>query len=68
MSAKRTSEDAKKAIFNYFDGYDFPVNDHLPRHNYQGRNEFDSIVSRFGLQKDQAARQLRKWKDSKYRN
>ena len=66
MSAKRISEDTRKVHFNYFDGYDFPVNDPLLRHNSQDHNEFESIISWFGLQRDQAARQLRKWKNSKY--
>ena len=66
MTAKRISEDTKKALFNYFDGCDFPVNDPLPRHNSPGHKELDSIISRFGLQRDQAARQLRKWKHSKF--
>ena len=66
MSAKRISEDAKKALFNYFDGCDFPINDLLPRHNSPGHAELDTIISRFGLQRDQAARQLRKWKESKF--
>ena len=66
MSAKRISEDAKKALFNYFDGCDFPINDPLPRHNSPGHAELDTIISQFGLQRDQAARQLRKWKDFKF--
>ena len=66
MSAKRISEDAKKSLFDYFDGYDSPVNDPLPRHNSQGHNKLDSVISRFRLQRDHAARQSRKWKDSKF--
>ena len=66
MFAKRISEDTKKSLFNYFDGCDFPVNDPLPRHNSQGHNELDSVISRFKLQRDHAARQSRKWKDSKF--
>ena len=49
MSAKRISEDAKKALFNYFDGCDFPVNAPLPRHNSPGHTELDLIISPFGL-------------------
>ena len=60
MSVKRISEDAKKTLFNYFDEYDFPVNDPLSRHNYPVHKELDLKISRFGLQRDQAARQLRK--------
>ena len=52
MSTKRISEDAKNTLLNYFDGYDFPVNDSLLRHNSQGYNELDSIISRFELQRD----------------
>ena len=60
MSAKRISEDTKKALLNYFDGYYFPVNDPLPRHNYQGHNERDLLISRFRLHRDQVAHPLRK--------
>ena len=62
MSVKRISEDAKKTHLNYFDEYDFPVNDPFSRYNYPVHKELDLKISRFGLQKYQAARQLRKWK------
>ena len=60
MSAKRILEDAKKALFNYFDGYDFPINGPLHRHNSQGHNELDPIISRFRLQKDQVTSMSKK--------
>ena len=47
MSAKIISEYTKKALFDYFDGCDFPINDPLPRHNSPGHEELDSIISRF---------------------
>ena len=49
MFAKRISEDAKKALFNYFDGCDFPINAPPPHHNSPGYSELDLIISQFGL-------------------
>ena len=49
MSAKRISEDAKKALFNYFDGYDFPINAPFPCYISPCRTELDLIISQFGL-------------------
>ena len=64
--ATRISEDAKKTLFNYFNGCDFPVNDPLPRNNSPGHAELDTIISRFGLQRDQVARQSRNGKGNTY--
>ena len=49
MHANRISKDVKKALFDYFEGYDFPINTPLPRHNSPGHTELDLIISPFGL-------------------
>ena len=49
MSAKRISEDAKKALFNYCNEYKVPINTPFPHHNSPGHTELDLIISWFGF-------------------
>ena len=49
MPVKRISEDAKKALFNYFNEYNFPINTPLPHHNSPSHTELDLMISRFGF-------------------
>jgi len=45
----RRCQDAKKALFHYFNEYNVPINTPLPRHNSPGHTELDLIISRFGF-------------------
>ena len=53
MPVKRISEDAKKALFNYFNEYNFPINTPLPHHNSPSHTELDLMISRFGFNQTQ---------------
>jgi len=62
----RITKEAKTALFLYFNSNNFTVSSKLPRHNSPGHSELDTIISKFNLQRKQAARQLTNWKESKF--
>ena len=64
---RNITTEAKLKLADYFNRCNFPSNKTLPRHNSPGHEELDEIISRFGLTRKQAARQLLSWKAAKYK-
>ena len=63
--AARITPEARKALFLYFDKTRWPLNKRLPRGNLG--KDLAAIAQKHGLEKPQIARQLKNFKDKKYR-
>eukprot|EP00984_Skeletonema_dohrnii_P003909 scaffold1342_cov115-Skeletonema_dohrnii-CCMP3373.AAC.3 len=61
---KRITAAAKEALIKYFEDRNWPRNKKMPKAN--GDPLLDRIINDFGLKREQASRQLAKWKKVKY--
>mmetsp|Transcript_31036 Transcript_31036/g.62624 ORF Transcript_31036/g.62624 Transcript_31036/m.62624 type:complete len:179 (+) Transcript_31036:77-613(+) len=61
---KRITAAAKEALIKYFEDRNWPRNKKMPKAN--GDPLLDRIINEFGLKREQASRQLAKWKKVKY--
>ena len=63
--AARITPEEREALFLYFDKTRWPLNKRLPRGNLG--KDLAAIAQKHGLEKSQIARQLKNFKDKKYR-
>ena len=62
----RITPEALSTLFGYFESYNIPSNQILPRKKSPGHEKLDMIIRNFGLKRIQAAHQLRSWEGSKF--
>ena len=62
---RKITNEAKKALHDYFESLNWPLNKELPRGEYA--NDLKQITEKHGIEKrDQITRQLRNYKNAKY--
>ncbi|KAL9184799.1 hypothetical protein ACHAXT_002576 [Thalassiosira profunda] len=64
--ATRITKEAKAALYAHFTRIKWPRNKQMPKVNTD--SGLDAIITRFGLERKQASRQLRNWKGERYDN
>ncbi len=64
--ATQITKEGKDELWAYFDKKNWARNTPMPRANVD--TALDGIINKFKLQRDQASRQLLKWKAAKYQN